>query len=159
MAQTRLALISGWLKPLLEERILYCYLFIFIFVRWLKYARVEISDNLNCFNSFGRNFHMFFFLFHLARTCFWSHISPEWNYGLLSFSPSVCLSHFSGSCDNLKNSSYFLWNLKLDRWQYGDLMHVISFYSYIKKSWLLWQKNIQKNLTMVEPAGDIIAWQ
>jgi len=63
MARTRLTLISGCLKPLLEEQILYCYLFIFIFVRWLKYARVEISDNLNCFNSFGRNFHMFFFFF------------------------------------------------------------------------------------------------
>ena len=47
-------------------------------------------------------------------------------------SPSVRPSLFSGSCDNFKSSEYFF--MKLGTWIDGnmDIMHFISFCSYVK---------------------------
>jgi len=53
---------------------------------------------------------------------------------------SVSQSHFSGSCDNFKSSSYFFMKLEImDRWQYGDYArHFILFLR--QEFWLLWQQ-------------------
>ncbi len=61
-------------------------------------------------------------------------VSLEGTYGLRSVRLLVCLSHFSGSCDNFKSSSYFF--MKLETWIDGnmDIMHVISFCYYVKNS-------------------------
>jgi len=78
---------------------------------------------------------------HNSHNLSWYFKSPTGETGgdlwfalCLSVSQSVCLSHFSGSCDNFKSSSYFF--MKLETWIDGnmDIMHVISFCYYVKNS-------------------------